>query len=316
MINYKANASELEMEHSQDEPGYVNEGERMYNGYPETVFDGYQLDEIDAGERDGVDVSLYAKPENGVAIMHEIRAALKKGLDVERYLDRGFSSQKLGVITAAIEHGLTHEQIDQFADSRHNWAQMSEVAKGIKQGVDVSVYNRPEDMDANVMCSMRHGLLEGCDLRDCWKPGVSGIALEQVLMCYKEGLDANLVKNMIEQGRPTSIVIELTRGLYKLKQDDVNCKPFSGSQVVELAFGANDGIDYERYLDPMLDAEDMRKMRLALTFGVDQEVKDEFGNTIVDLSKDEPKSSVVVEASGEESRDGDDYTYANEEIPY
>lgn len=316
MINYKANAGEAEMEHSQDESGYANEGERMYNGYPETSFYGDQLDEIDAGEREGLDVSLYAKPDNGVDIMHEIRAALKKGLDIERYLDRGFSSQKLGVITAAIEHGLTHEQIDQFADYWHNWAQMSEVAKGIKQGVDVSVYNRPKDMDAGVMRSMRHGLLEGCDLRDCWKPGVSGIALEQVLMCYKEGLDANLVKNMIKQGRPASIVIELTRGLYKLKQDDVNCKPFSGAQVVELAFGANDGIDYERYLDPMLDAEDMRKMRLALTFGVDEEVKDEFGNLIVDLSGDEPKSSVVVEASGDESRDGGDYTYANEEIPY
>lgn len=317
MIDYKADTGSVEEMYSRDESGHAYG--RTYNGYHEKAFDGFQLDEIDAGERAGVDVSLYAKPENGVSVMHEVRVALQKGLDVRRYLDRGFDSRQLGVIFTAVERGLTSEQISKFADTRHDFAQMSEVAKGIKQGVDVRVYNRPFDMDAGVMRAMRHGLLEGNDLSRDWSPGVSGIALEQILRCHKEGTDVKLVRHMIDTGMSDSELMALTDGLARLKKDGVDCNQYVGTQVVELALGAHEGIDYERYLDPMMSVGDMREMRNTLLYkDACGEVMDEFG---VDLRDElgvpkpvEADDTVSVDVSDE--YDESDIKYADEEIPY
>jgi hypothetical protein len=321
MIDYKADTGEVEAENARDESGHAYEVPRgrTYNGYHETAFDSFQLDEIDAGERAGVDVSLYAKPENGVSVMHEIRTALQKGLDVRRYLDRGFDSRQLGVIVAAIERGLTSEQISKFADTRHNFAQMTEVAKGIRQGVDVSAYNRPFDMDAGVMRAIRHGFLEGNDLSRHWSPGVSGIALEQILRCHKDGTDWKLVEHKIEQGTSDSELMALTDGLAKLKQDGVDCNQYVRAQVAELALGAHEGIDYERYLDPMIDPSEMREMRNALLY--EDACKDTLEETGVDLRDElgvpkpvEADDTVSVEVS--EAYDETEHKPVDEEIPY
>lgn len=292
-----------------------------YNGYHETVFDVNQIDVIKDGECAGLDVSLYAYPENSAAEMYEIRKALQKGLDkvdVQRYINRGFDSRQLGVIFDALDSGLTFERIDQFADLRHDAAQMAEVAEGLKEGLDVRVYDRPEVMDAEVMRALRHGLENGNDLSDCWSPGVSGVALEQIQKGYSDGTGGGLISYMMARGMSDTDLVALADGLQRLRQDGFDVSEgsmvfvqdngqrelFAGEQLVELALGAHDGIDYGRYMDSRLDGNMMRQYRFALTYeGASKEVKDWFGRVVDDLrDKPEVKERTAVTVQEEDER--------------
>ena len=296
-----------------------------YNGYHETVFDVNQIDIIKDGECAGLNVSLYAYPENSAAEMYEIRKALQRGLDeadVQRYINRGFDSRQLGVIFDALESGLWFKK-------------MAEVAEGLKEGLDVRVYDRPEVMDAEVMRALRHGLENGNDLSDCWSPGVSGVALEQIQKGYSDGTGGGLIAYMMSRGMSDTDLVALADGLQKLRQDGFDVSEgsmafeqdngrrelFAGEQLVELALGAHDGIDYGRYMDSRLDGNMMRQYRFVLTYeGASKEVKDWFGRVVEDLTKKpEVKEQTSVTVQEEDERtdaEWDALAEQYDEIPY
>lgn len=74
----------------------------------ENQFTPDQQAEIDAGIKDNIDVSIYAKPEFLAIQMHEIRIGLVEQIPVSYY-----------------------------ADSRYDWFQMEEIRKGLEMSLDV-----------------------------------------------------------------------------------------------------------------------------------------------------------------------------------
>ena len=104
-------------------------------------------------------------------------------------------------------------------------------------------------------------------------------------------------------------------------QDNGQRELFAGEQLVELALGAHDGIDYGRYMDSRLDGNMMRQYRFALTYeGASKEVKDWFGRVVEDLTKKpEVKEQTSVTVQEEDERtdaEWDALAEQYDEIPY
>lgn len=72
----------------------------------EVKFNEVQQYEIDTGLEQGLDVSIYAKPEFSFLDMYIIRKGLERGYDVSYYATQDFTLIKKLIIFDAMEHGI------------------------------------------------------------------------------------------------------------------------------------------------------------------------------------------------------------------
>lgn len=72
----------------------------------EVKFNEVQQYEIDTGLEQGLDVSIYAKPEFSFLDMYIIRKGLERGYDVSYYATQDFTLTKKLIIFDAMEHGI------------------------------------------------------------------------------------------------------------------------------------------------------------------------------------------------------------------
>lgn len=181
----------------------------MYN---DKNFDWLQIEEIKKGLEDGLDVSSYALSEisyqkmrelrqgmmEGIdlrpymklpaGILHQLRVARHKQLDIAKYVLQGYEAEQLEQIMHALElhlnidpylstnlrgvaiqeicEGLqTGMDVSLYANDKYNWQQMREIRLGLEHRLDVAKYDNPM-YDAKQMREIRIGMEEGLDIAE------------------------------------------------------------------------------------------------------------------------------------------------------
>lgn len=137
--------------------------------YAITEFDYQQMRAIRFGLKAGLDVSIYAKPEYDASQMGEIQEGLAKGLEVSIYTNPEFTSFQMGEIRYGLEKGLdaTH-----YANPAFEPELMQQIREGLREGVDVTHYANPE-FNHRQMSEIRLGLGMNVDVSVYAKPEIS-----------------------------------------------------------------------------------------------------------------------------------------------
>lgn len=188
----------------------MKENDIILTEYNDSRFDKLQMQEIQKGLAEGLDVSYYALPEisyqkmcelregmlEGInlspyknfqpEILHKLRIAYQKNLDIGRFVMQGYDAEQLEQIMRALELNLNIEpylstnlravaiqeiceglqtgmDVSLYASDRYNWQQMREIRLGLEHRMDVSVYSNPM-FDFKQMREIRTGMEIGLDV--------------------------------------------------------------------------------------------------------------------------------------------------------
>lgn len=194
-------------------------------------FEPDQLEAIEMGVHDGLDIGYYAKPEYTSTIMWIVYGALVGDgadiHDVTKYLEMDYPIDKLGVIL----EGMTHEvDVSWYDDKRFAANQMSQLLSYLVGGKDVSKIANPE-----ITVARMRAIMEG-------RP----------------------VDHLPETNQAPQVVEEYRR----LMETDWT-RLFGPWQIEEIQKGLDAGIDVSRYANPEFDKRQMEEIRLGLQNGVD-----------------------------------------------
>ena len=105
--------------------------------YSKPELNWMQMEQIRMGLKDKVNVSAYADSAYGYNTMKQIRLSFYSSTDLTPYLDRGFESSELEQIRLALEEGLP---LDQWLTDDMYSQQIHEIRIGLYEGLDVSKY--------------------------------------------------------------------------------------------------------------------------------------------------------------------------------
>lgn len=103
-----------------------------------------QRAEVEKGIEAGIDISQYADPNFDHSQMKQIRMGLLKGLDVSVYAKPHVHVTLMMAALQAIENGVEPKSLEPYIDPRFSASQLELIGSGLKAGIDVSAYARPE----------------------------------------------------------------------------------------------------------------------------------------------------------------------------
>ncbi|MDU2095110.1 MAG: hypothetical protein E7E73_00195 [Negativicoccus succinicivorans] len=195
-------------------------------------FNEYQRQEIEAGQKSGVDVSLYADPKYDFPQMEAIRIGLEQGLDVSVYADPNFSGSQMVQIRWGLENGV---DVSIYADPKFRSDQMWTIREGLEEGLDVKVYADPK-FNYKQMDQIRWGLADNLPVDYYADPKFD----EHQMYAIAEGLRSHV-----------DVMI------YADPKYDAN-------QMCEIRWGLEEDLDVSAYLNPELDHEQMEEIRCRL----------------------------------------------------
>lgn len=217
----------------------MKENEINIEEYNENNFDWLQIKEIRKGLEAGLDVSGYALPEipyqkmrelregllEGLdlrpymklpaGILHQLRVARKKKLDIVKYVMQGYEAEQLEQIMHALElhldidpylstnlrgvaiqeicEGLqTGMDVSVYANDKYNWQQMREIRLGLEHRLDVSKYLNPL-YDAKQMKEIRLGMEAGFDISQYATLMYTAADMKRLRMKQQEEFEAKLM---------------------------------------------------------------------------------------------------------------------------
>lgn len=189
-----------------------------------------QKQEIEKGMLEGIDVSVYAKPEYLAIQMFQIRLGLEDRLDVGSY-----------------------------ASPDYDWFQMEEIRKGLKHKVDITKY-ASSDIPFDVMRQIREGLEQGIDLSD--KKSYSAGVLRQLRLAMSNNVD---IDKYISAGYEEEQLKEIRIALEK----EIDIDPYldisqRGSFIREIALGLEKNLDISSYIENNMNWQQLRELRIGM----------------------------------------------------
>lgn len=197
-----------------------------------------QIEEIQKGEKERLDVSFYSNPEFIPVQMRQIRLGLEKGLPVELY-----------------------------AKTEYDWFQMEEIRKGLEAGLSVEIYAKPE-IPFEKMRQIREGLAHGVDLSDYLQYD-AGI-IHQLRRASASGVD---LMKYIEEGYDEDQIAQIRIGLENgVKLDKYITPEFLGVSIQQIRRGLEVGLDVSCYAHVEYTWRQMREIRKGMENRVDYEI--------------------------------------------
>lgn len=213
--------------------------------YAVMQFNEDQMQEINAGLQQGLDVSWYANPEFDFSAMSQIRKGLEQKLDVSYYAKTAYSSSQMYEIREGLQQGV---DVSLYADANYKPSQMEMIRAGLKAGVDISIYSNPE-YNSSQMYQIYDGLVSGLDVSIYADVKFSEHQMRIIKDGLKQGLDATIYAD----------------------------ERFNISQMEEIRTGLENGIDASVYAKPNLDFFQMRRIRKLLEEEKEAITKDGLG---------------------------------------
>ena len=222
----------------------------------ENQFTPDQQAEIDAGIKDNIDVSIYAKPEFLAIQMHEIRIGLVEQIPVSYYADSRYDWFQMEEIRKGLEMSL---DVSKYADPEISFDRMRQIRKGLEAGIDLS---DKKNMAAGVLQQLRKATLEHIDLSVYINNGFDEDQLHQIRLAKKNGVDID--SYVIPDFRGISIR-EIRLGLeHHIDVSVYASREYTWQQMREIRYGLEEGMDVSYYRSFMYTAKLMRQRRLDL----------------------------------------------------
>ena len=198
-------------------------------------FSKSQLEEIQKGLEQKLNVSVYAKKEFLAIQMRQIRLGLQDNLPVEKYANPSF-----------------------------DWFQMEQIRMGLKDGIDISKYAKPE-ISYDRMQQIRLSLLDNIDLSAFTK--LEAGILKQLHLGIKNNVR---IVPYITQGYDDEQLEAIREAMEKkLPIDEYVNKTFRGIALKEIFTGLEHNVDVKEYAKLNLTWQQMREIRLGLEHRVD-----------------------------------------------
>ena len=227
----------------------------------ENQFTPDQQAEIDAGIKDNIDVSIYAKPEFLAIQMHEIRIGLVEQIPVSYYADSRYDWFQMEEIRKGLEMSL---DVSKYADPEISFDRMRQIRKGLEAGIDLS---DKKNMAAGVLQQLRKATLEHIDLSVYTNNGFDEDQLHQIRLAKKNGVDID--SYVIPDFRGISIR-EIRLGLeHHVDVSVYASREYTWQQMREIRLGLEKHLDVEQYKNVLYSWQQMREIRYGLEEGID-----------------------------------------------
>ena len=225
----------------------------------ENQFTPDQQAEIDAGIKDNIDVSIYAKPEFLAIQMHEIRIGLVEQIPVSYYADSRYDWFQMEEIRKGLEMSL---DVSKYADPNISFDRMRQIRKGLEAGIDLS---DKKNMAAGVLQQLRKATLEHIDLSVYINNGFDEDQLHQIRLAKKNGVDSYVIPDF----RGISIR-EIRLGLeHHIDVSVYASREYTWQQMREIRLGLEKHLDVEQYKNVLYSWQQMREIRYGLEEGMD-----------------------------------------------
>ena len=227
----------------------------------ENQFTPDQQAEIDAGIKDNIDVSIYAKPEFLAIQMHEIRIGLVEQIPVSYYADSRYDWFQMEEIRKGLEMSL---DVSKYADPNISFDRMRQIRKGLEAGIDLS---DKKNMAAGVLQQLRKATLEHINLSVYINNGFDEDQLHQIRLAKKNGVDID--SYVIPDFRGISIR-EIRLGLeHHIDVSVYASREYTWQQMREIRLGLEKHLDVEQYKNVLYSWQQMREIRYGLEEGID-----------------------------------------------
>ena len=226
----------------------------------ETTFTKDQQQEIDAGIREGLDVSIYAKPEFLGIQMHQIRLGLKEGLAVDRYAGNAFDWFQMEEIRLGLREQL---DIDKYADPQIPFEVMRQIRKGLEDGFDLSQLKK---MPAGILREVRYAMEAHVDISPYVKQGYVEEQLKYIRHALERGLDIDPYINVSQRGLS---IREIELGMEKKLDVSLYAgENLNWQQMREIRLGLEERLDVSLYKNPLYSWKQMKEIRLGMLEGL------------------------------------------------
>ena len=227
----------------------------------ENQFTPDQQAEIDAGIKNGIDVSVYAKPEFLAIQMHEIRVGLMEQIPVSYYADSRYDWFQMEEIRKGLEMSL---DVSKYADPEIPFDKMRQIRKALKTGIDLS---DKKNLDAGVLKQLRKATREHIDLSAYINKGFDADQLRQLRLAKKNGVDIDRYINADFRGIS---IREIRLGLEHHVDVSVYAgREYTWQQMREIRRGMEKRLDVGQYKNVLYSWQQMREIRYGLEEGMD-----------------------------------------------
>lgn len=275
------------------------------HGYRSQGFSESQIEEIDIGLSNGLDVSIYAKKELSFEQMFQIRLGLENSLDMSKYAIPDYDWFQLEEIREGLFAGLEVRRYDSIEIPS---AKMHQMRLALEHGIDLSDFLQ---YTPGIMQEVRKALLSKIDIFNYVESGYDEDQLREIRDALENGVDIPQYLNI--DFRAASIQ-EIRLGLENNIDVEIYAKPcYTWAQMRELRFGLMAQIDVSYYQSPLYNRYQMEQIRLGLEEGLDvgyytslmypdsvmKQIREELHNGGYRES-----AEVEVASEGEENRDG------------
>lgn len=166
-------------------------------------------------------------------------------------------------IALGLKEGL---DVSIYSNPDFNWLQMEQIRMGLKDKIDVSIYADPA-YNYDTMRQIRLAIYSAIDLIPYLRRGFTDDALEQIRLALEDRLpiDSWLKDNMSAQQ-----IHEIRIGLYEHMDISFYAdEHYNWMQMQEIRLGLEKKLDVSRYTNILLSHRQMREIRLGLEAGLD-----------------------------------------------
>ncbi len=260
----------------------MKNSERWVNSiYGNDKFDKEQINEIQRGRKEDLDVSFYADPKYNADQMTEIRWGLEKGIDVKRYADPKYSADQMSEIREGLEKGLdvseyakagySAEKMKELREKQEdretkyreydNGTREKEIQAGLEKGIDVTIYDR-DCFDSLQMRIIREGLEKGIDVNTYADPRFNSGQMIEIQKGLENGVNVNIYAHPRFNDAQMSRIREgLEKGIDVNKFADPE---FNYMQMLAISQGLEDELDVSTYSKKEYDYIKMDQIRMEM----------------------------------------------------
>jgi uncharacterized protein (DUF342 family) len=244
------------------------------------ILDGFtldQIDEIEKGKQEGVDVSVYARKDFFAIQMRQIREGLQAGIDVSVYADPGYDWFQMEEIRKGLEKGL---DVSIYDSPGISYDRMRQLRKGLEEGVDLSKFVK---LQSGIIRQLRKAYVAKISILSYIKEGYDPDQLEEILSFLKEGIDA---QKYLSVGFRSMAIREICQGYGEGLDVAVYADTsYNWRQMHEIRLGLENRLDVSQYNHVLYSWQQMEQIRLGLMDGVDVDLYKSFMYTAREMKK-------------------------------
>ena len=230
-----------------------------------------QLQEIEEGQEQGLDVSYYQNPDFLAIQMREIRLGLEEGLKVSVYADIAYDWFQMKEIRKGLEKKL---DVKKYADPEIPFEVMHQIRKGLSEGIDLSF---AKNIPAGTLRELRKAMVGKIDIRKYVKEGYEEEQLRQIRIALEKEIDIAPHIKIFHRGPSIrEIALGLEKGLDVSNYED---EQLNWQQMREIRLGMEEGLDIAKYSNPLYSWQQMQEIRLGMLDNLPVELYSSLMNT-------------------------------------